>query len=240
VEPVRVGGVRSCESLGADFEVGVFRLVLAVPEFALDFDKSAFLQAGCPPGQLRPKHARVPLRPAPVFAGILILPADVVAMENREQAVPFVVKRASASFPRCPMRVMRFLQNIFVVSFLALFGWGDPERGSCPQGLGTLCWERPSRTILWTSRKKPPLGLGAGAPCLKCPDTQGRKEDLSHVSESSLTHRFQREGTRTEIHEERRDLYGPVARHQDILEKRQRRMGVPHGVASNHRLVEAW
>ena len=34
--------------------------------------------------------------------------------------------------------------------------------------------------------------------------------------------------------------HGPVARHQNVLEERQRRMGVTYRMASNHRLVEAW
>src|ERR1700751_906985 len=43
-----------------------------------------------------------------------------------------------------PMRVMRFLQNIFVVSFSCPFLLGRPgARGSCSRGQGTLCWGRP-------------------------------------------------------------------------------------------------
>jgi hypothetical protein len=88
-----------------------------------------------------------------------------------------------------------------------------PEGFAVPQTISKRSQRRLAE-ILWTQPQKAAPWFRGGAPCLKCPDTQGRKEDLSHhVSESSLTHRFQRERTRTKIHEKRRGLYGPVARH---------------------------
>jgi hypothetical protein len=124
---------------GADFEFGTFRLELAIPKFTFDFHKCAFLQAGGPSAQLRPDNTGVPLRPRPVFAGILVLPADVGC--DREPGVgrSFVVKRVSASFPSCPMRVMRFLQNIFVISFFVPFSVGATRsEGPAPQGQGRI------------------------------------------------------------------------------------------------------
>src|SRR5689334_23221728 len=50
----------------------------------------------------------------------------LVASDKRVQAVPFGVERLSASWPRKPMRVMRFLQSMCLSSFRAPIGWGDP------------------------------------------------------------------------------------------------------------------
>src|SRR5689334_11730222 len=52
----------------------------------------------------------------------------LVASERRVKTVPFGVDRLSASWPRNPMRVMRFLQNMCVVFLSALICWGDPEQ----------------------------------------------------------------------------------------------------------------
>jgi hypothetical protein len=41
---------------------------------------------------------------------------------------PFGVERVSACWPRKPMRVMRFLQSMFLSSFRAPIRWGDPVR----------------------------------------------------------------------------------------------------------------
>src|SRR5580700_9453503 len=61
----------------------------------------------------------------------------LVARENRVWAVPLGVKRVSASLPRNPMSVMRFLQNILCLLFVPLFCWGDRERvGPAPKGKG--------------------------------------------------------------------------------------------------------
>src|SRR6204780_3002495 len=68
----------------------------------------------------------------------------LVARENRVWAVPLDVKRVSASLPRKPMSVMRFLQNILCLLFRALLLGRPRASGSCSQGQGTLCWGRPS------------------------------------------------------------------------------------------------
>src|ERR1035438_5324247 len=62
----------------------------------------------------------------------------LVARENRVWAVPLGVKRVSASLPRKPMSVMRFLQNILCLLFVPLL-LGRPSEWSCSQGQGTLC-----------------------------------------------------------------------------------------------------
>src|SRR5579863_4407589 len=60
----------------------------------------------------------------------------LVARENRVWAVPVGVKRVSASLPRKPMSVMRFLQNILCLLFVP-FLLGDRERvGPAPKGKG--------------------------------------------------------------------------------------------------------
>src|SRR5580698_10469765 len=69
----------------------------------------------------------------------------LVARENRVWAVPLDVKRVSASLPRKPMSVMRFLQNIILCSLFVPLLLGRPRAsGSCSQVQGTLCWGRPS------------------------------------------------------------------------------------------------
>src|ERR1700683_5637674 len=68
----------------------------------------------------------------------------LVARENRVWAVPLAVKRVSASLPRKPMSVMRFLQNILCLLFVPLLLGRPRASGSCSQGQGTLCWGRPS------------------------------------------------------------------------------------------------
>src|ERR1700733_3281476 len=68
----------------------------------------------------------------------------LVASENRVWAVPLGVKRVSASLPRKPMSVMRFLQNILYLLFVPLLLGRPRASGSCSQGQGTLCWGRPS------------------------------------------------------------------------------------------------
>src|SRR5580698_1210390 len=67
----------------------------------------------------------------------------LVARENRVWAVPLGVKRVSASLPRKPMSVMRFLQNILSLLFVPLLLGRPRASGSCSQGQGTLCWGRP-------------------------------------------------------------------------------------------------
>src|SRR5580700_10740265 len=49
----------------------------------------------------------------------LLFQLTLVARENRVWAVPLGVKRVSASLPRNPMSVMRFLQNILRLLFRA-------------------------------------------------------------------------------------------------------------------------
>src|SRR5579862_2802442 len=68
----------------------------------------------------------------------------LVASENRVWAVPLGVKRVSASLPRNPMSVMRFLQNILCLLLVPLLLGRPRASGSCSQGQGTLCWGRPS------------------------------------------------------------------------------------------------
>src|ERR1700733_7961128 len=60
----------------------------------------------------------------------------LVARENLVWAVPLAVKRVSASLPRKPMRVMRFLQNILCLLFVPLLLGRPRASGSGSQGKG--------------------------------------------------------------------------------------------------------
>src|SRR5580700_5261235 len=113
----------------------------------------------------------------------------LVARENRVWAVPLGVKRVSASLPRNPMSVMRFLQNILCLLFVPLLLGRPRASGSCSQGQGTLCWGRPSGgTDKAESRR--PAGRRALTP-KQSPIEEDRKAEHQTAREE-LAIRFQR------------------------------------------------
>src|ERR1700683_3232966 len=124
----------------------------------------------------------------------------LVARENRVWAVPLGVKRVSASLPRNPMSVMRFLQNILCLLFVPLLLGRPRASGSCSQGQETLCWGRPSGgTDKAESRR--PAGRRALTP-KQSPIEEGRKaghgtaraDTTDQISEAGRIEARQRSG----------------------------------------------
>src|ERR1700724_3628560 len=113
----------------------------------------------------------------------------LVARENRVLAVPLVVKRVSASLPRNPMSVMRFLQNILCLLFVPLLLGRPRASGSCFQGKGTLCWGKPSGGTD-KAESRGPAGRRALTP-KQCPIEEDRKAGHGTAG-TELQIRFQR------------------------------------------------
>src|ERR1700722_12738661 len=113
----------------------------------------------------------------------------LVARENRVWAVPLCVKRVSASLPRKPMSVMRFLQNILCLLFVPLLLGRPRASGSCSQGQGTLCWGRPSGGTDTAESRRPRRAQGFDPEAE--PNRSGRERGHQTAGEE-LAIRFQR------------------------------------------------
>src|SRR5271154_6286484 len=113
----------------------------------------------------------------------------LVARENRVWAVPLGVKRVSASLPRNPMSVMRFLQNMLCLLFVPLLLERPRASGSCSQGQGRLCWGRPSGgTDKAESRSRRAQGFDPEAE----PNRRGQESGTPNCRERNLPIRFHR------------------------------------------------
>ena len=174
---------------GANLRVRAIGLKLTIPEFALGFDEGALLEGAGPFSELPPNHDPMPFGSRFIFAGVLLLPTHVGCEGKPSVAVPLGVKRVSASLPRNPMSVMRFLRNILCVLFVPLLLGRPRASGSCSQGQGTLCWGRPSGgTDKAESRR--PAGRRALTP-KQSPIEEARK--VGHqTAREELAIRFQR------------------------------------------------
>jgi len=114
---------------------------------------------------------------------------------------------------------------------LRAVGLRSPEEFQNAPRIGSLKFFGPPR-------KKRPLGLGAAPTRSRVPRYTGQKGSKTCIRIVSLSLSLSSDSAEGSPNERRRRLYSPVARNQDFLEERQGRVGVTHGVAPDHRLVE--
>src|SRR4051794_29646527 len=74
--------------------------------------------------------------------------------------VPFGVERVSACWPRKPMRVMRFLQSMFLSSFRAPIRWGDRCEGGRSQSNRDSFSEGPGQIVCAVQKAQPAICRG--------------------------------------------------------------------------------
>ncbi len=128
-----VGAVQRQNRAGIDLRhanaaIGFRGSEFAITELAFNFHIGAFLQSAGPFAQLIPADDAMPFHARLYSLVPFSFQLTLVASEKRVYVVPFEVERVSAGWPTKPMRVMRFLQNMFWSSFRAPIRRGDPVR----------------------------------------------------------------------------------------------------------------